>query len=107
MRPAVGQRFYYLEIAGARAAKTRRSSEVNLTLDFPGDEVRTFIYLSEADAQEIAAKVRRRELTSVITLAKRVYATGVDTAIGGDLLYLVIFSTVAMSAATMLFRRTL
>ena len=85
MRPAVGQRFYYLEIAGARAAQTRRSSEVNLTLDFPGDEVRTFIYLSEADAQEIAAKVRRRELTSVITLAKRVYAAGVDTALGGDL----------------------
>jgi hypothetical protein len=85
MRPAVGQRFYYLQIEGARPAQVRRSSEVNLTLDFPGDEVRAFVYLSEADAQDIAAKVRRRELTAVITLAKRVYAAGVETALGGDL----------------------
>ena len=48
-RTAVGQRFYYLEVAGARPRLPRpagrqrassRSSEVNLTLDFPKDEFR-------------------------------------------------------------------
>ena len=91
---SVGQRFYYLEIAGARpiavsagdgaGTAVRRTSEVNITLDFPKDEFRVFVYLSEADAQEIATKVRARDLTSVLVLAKRVYAAGVNVALGGD-----------------------
>ena len=58
-RIPVGKRFYYLEIAGARPvqpagtttaarAAAGRSSEVNVTLDFPKDEFRVFAYLSEA-----------------------------------------------------------
>ena len=52
---AVGQRFYYLEIAGARpitvatgagAPAVRRTSDVNVTLDFPKDEFRVFVYFS-------------------------------------------------------------
>jgi hypothetical protein len=91
---AQGARFYYLEIAGARPVtvtdhrgKTgvRRTSEVNVTLDFPKDEFRVFVYLSEADAQEIAGKVRKQDLTSVLVLAKRVYEAGVNVALGGDI----------------------
>jgi hypothetical protein len=92
---AVGARFYYLEIAGARPvtvpgaagaqADVRRTSEVNLTLDFPKDEFRVFAYLSETSAQEIAAGIRKQDLTSVLVLAKRVYEAGVQAALAGDI----------------------
>jgi hypothetical protein len=81
---AIGARFYYLEIAGARA-EVRRTSEVNVTLDFPKDEFRVFAYLSESSAQEIAAGIRKQDLTSVLVLAKRVYEAGVQAALGGDI----------------------
>ncbi|HYZ77537.1 MAG TPA: hypothetical protein VE596_09200 [Gaiellaceae bacterium] len=94
-RIAVGQRFYYLEIAGARPVPAvdgrrrgvgiRRSSEVNITLDFPKDEFRVFAYLSEADAQDIAGKLRKRDVTAVLVAAKRIYQAGVETALGGDI----------------------
>jgi hypothetical protein len=93
-RLAIGQRLYYLEIAGARTAAAvaggaqpavRRSSEVNVTLDFPKDEFRVFVYLSEVDAQEIATKVRQRDVTAVLVAAKKIYATGVTTALSGDI----------------------
>jgi hypothetical protein len=92
---AVGARFYALEIAGAKPmtvasvngakAAIRRTSDVNVTLDFPKDEFRVFVYLSESDAQEIATKIRKQDLTSVLVLAKRVYETGVNVALGGDI----------------------
>ncbi len=92
---SIGQRFYYLEIAGAhpvtvaaaRGAQgaVRRTSDVNVALDFRKDEFRVCVYLSEADAQEIAAKIRSRDLTSVLVLAKKVYEAGVQVALGGDI----------------------
>jgi hypothetical protein len=95
-RIPVGKRFYYLEIAGARPvqptgtttaarAATGRSSEVNVTLDFPKDEFRVFAYLSEADAQDIAAKLRKRDLTAAIVAGKKLYEAGLATALGGDI----------------------
>lgn len=84
-RTAIGQRLYYLEISGARTSAARRSSEVNVALDFPADEYRVSVFLGEADAQEVAAKLRRRELPTALTVAKRVYAAGVGTALGGDI----------------------
>jgi hypothetical protein len=92
---ALGQRFYYLEIPGARPITTtagtgarsavRRTSEVNVALDFPNDEFRVFVYLSESDAQTMAANVRKRDLTSVLVHAKRVYESGISVALGGDI----------------------
>jgi len=92
---AVGQRLYYLEIAGAHpvsvppgsvgAGAVRRTSDVNVALDFRKDEFRVFVYLSETDTQEIAAKIRSRDLTAVLVLAKRVYESGVRVALGGDI----------------------
>jgi hypothetical protein len=91
---AVGQRFYFLEVAGARSAAAavngaapavRRSSEANLTLDFPKDEFRVFVYLSEADAQDIASKIRRRDVTAALVAARKIYEAGIVTALGGDI----------------------
>lgn len=91
---AMGQRFYYLQISGAKpvtvptrsgGTRVRRTSDVNITLDFPRDEFRVFLYLSEADSQEIAAKIRKRDLTSVLLLSKRVYDSGIRVALSGDI----------------------
>ncbi|HEU5253065.1 MAG TPA: hypothetical protein VFU16_07050 [Solirubrobacterales bacterium] len=91
---AIGQRFYFLQISGAKpitvptrsgGTRVRRPSDVNITLDFPRDEFRVFLYLSEADSQEIAAKIRKRDLTSVLILSKRVYDSGVRVALSGDI----------------------
>ena len=66
---SVGQRFYYLEIPGARPQMmpmptaflvVRRSGKVQMTLDFPRDQLRVFMFLSEADAQAIAVKLRQQ-----------------------------------------------
>jgi hypothetical protein len=84
---AVGQRLYYLELPGARsaAASARRSSEVNVKLDFPKDEFRVFAYLGEADAQALAAKLRSRDLPAALLAAKRIYEAGVTAALGGEI----------------------
>ncbi len=89
---AVGQRFYYLEIPGVRPPsplpgfKGRpRSSQINLTLDFPKNEYRAFVYLSEADAQEVAAALRRRDVTAAVTISRKVVIAGVRTVVGGRL----------------------
>jgi hypothetical protein len=92
---AVGARFYVLEIPGARPVTVmtgpagtpavRRTSDVNITLDFPKDEFRVFVYLSEATAQEIAGKIRKQDPAAVLVLAKRVYETGLNVALGGEI----------------------
>jgi hypothetical protein len=64
----VGQRLYFLEVPGARLQTTsatgapvlRQSSGLGLALDFPEDQIRVFLYLSEDDAQALAAKLRQR-----------------------------------------------
>lgn len=88
-RIGVGQRFYYLELARARAAAgpaaaplaavgsvatavgsavaaaaaaTPRSSQVNVLLNPSRHRIRVALYLSEADAQETAALVRDKDL---------------------------------------------
>jgi hypothetical protein len=58
---------------------------VNVTLDFPKDEFRVFLYLSEADAQEIASMLRKREVTAALVAARKIYETGIATALGSDI----------------------
>jgi hypothetical protein len=94
-RIAVGARFYVLEIPGALpitvmtgpagTPAVRRTREVNIALDFPKDEFRVFLYLSEATAQEIASAIRKQNLASVLMLAKRASEAGVKVALGGDI----------------------
>ena len=89
---AVGQRFYYLEIPGARPPAPPpgivgrpRSSQINLTLDFPKNEYRAFVYMSEGDAQEVAAALRRKDITAAVTLVRKIVNAGVRTVLGGRL----------------------
>lgn len=63
-----GQRYYYLEISGKRLltvpsqsgrAEIRRRTKARLILDFPGNEIRFYLFLSEIRAQEITVKLRQ------------------------------------------------
>ena len=65
----VGQRFYRLAVPGHRPllnaksdgrSKVRRLTSVRITLDFPGNEIRLNLFLSERRAQEIAVKLRKQ-----------------------------------------------
>jgi hypothetical protein len=87
----VGQRFYYLEVAGKRPlmtpgpdgrARPRRRSRVSLTLDFPGDRILVYLYLSEIRAQELAVKLRQRaHLGPVLAYLGRALARGMRGAL--------------------------
>jgi hypothetical protein len=93
-------RFYFLQIAGARpqtappapggsaTGRPRGSSQVYLTLDFASKPpvIRVCVFLSEAESQELAAKLRQgasgaAALKGVLAVAR----TGVRTALSGDL----------------------
>ena len=68
----VGQRLYYLELAGHAARRGqghRRVSQTRVALDFPKGEVRVMLYFSEADAQSLAAKLRARSPLPVLLVA--------------------------------------
>ena len=82
-RITVGQRFYFLDIPGARVRQARRptvsgvrparSSQPKIVLDFPKRELRLNLYFSETDAQQIAAQLRKKASpTAVISLLKSV-----------------------------------
>jgi hypothetical protein len=92
--PAVGERLYYLEIAGARPqvmpaepgrpSAVRRASEVNLTLDFPRNRIRVSIFLSEAASQEIATMLRQRApVGAVQSRLKAEYGRDLNAALSG------------------------
>jgi hypothetical protein len=60
----MGQRFYYLEIEGARPVihprhRVRHSSRVHVKVDCPGNRIYVAIYLSEREAQKISSKLRQ------------------------------------------------
>lgn len=59
LRPSVGQRFYYLEIDSAPAKPVGQVSQLRVTADFPGDEIRVHAFVGESVAQEIAASLRK------------------------------------------------
>jgi hypothetical protein len=70
----VGQRLYALEIPGVRPQTipgpkgrivVRQPSALNLTLDFPRNQIRLGIFFSETEAQQIAAKIRERGRTGM------------------------------------------
>lgn len=63
-----GQRFYHVQIPGKRVltvpgqagrSKKRGLTRVRLILDFPKNEIRIYLFLSEIRAQEIAVKLRQ------------------------------------------------
>ncbi|GLZ16293.1 hypothetical protein Acsp04_65280 [Actinomadura sp. NBRC 104425] len=77
---AVGERLYYLEVPGARTA-ARRSSDADLALDLRAGEIRLAVFLSEPDAQAIAARLRRKEpLGASLAALRRVYRRAIRNA---------------------------
>ncbi|REE87378.1 hypothetical protein A8990_10923 [Paenibacillus taihuensis] len=110
---AAGKRFYYLEIAGARvqvvpkvmpravskpgvvsptptstltpAPRTRRSNQANVTIDFPRKQVRVFLFVSEADSQQISAKIRQgMPATSAVMVLKSFLKGTIKSAFSGE-----------------------
>jgi hypothetical protein len=91
-RISVGQRFYFLEIDDARLRQARRptlsgtrparSSQPKIVLDFPKRELRLFLFFSEADAQQVAAQLRKKASpTAVISLLKTLHETMIRRAL--------------------------
>ena len=90
-RAGVGQRLYYLEIDGTRPQmvtsatgkmQPRRSSGVSLVLDFPADRIRLYAFLSEANAQAMAVKLRQQApVGSVMTVLGAILNPGVEAAL--------------------------
>jgi hypothetical protein len=87
---AIGQRVFYLEVPGATpvapgpdAAAPRRSSDATAVIDPAGGAVTVTVYVSEADAQSIAARLRKREpLGASLAALRRIYGPAIGTAIG-------------------------
>lgn len=84
---SVGQRFYYLEVPNAPAQMlpvpgaptvARRCCQTHLMLDFPRDQIRVSIFLSEAEAQNIAMKLRQQ--MPVGPALRSVFVPGLKTA---------------------------
>jgi hypothetical protein len=92
--PAVGQRLFYLEIAGKKPlmmpgmdgrTNARRHTHVRLTLDFPKNEIRVHLFLGEIRAQEVAVKLRQRaHLGMVMTRVGRIVERGLNRALVGS-----------------------
>jgi len=90
---AIGQRLFYLEVpdapttpaaTGATAGSPRKSSDASAVIDRAAGEVKVRIYLSEADAQSIAARLRKREpLGASLAALRRVYGPAIGKALGG------------------------
>jgi hypothetical protein len=85
-RIAPGQRLFYLEVPAARTpAARKRASTVNVVLDFPGDQIRVDLYLSERTAQGIATLLRKRApAAAAISRLRRVYERGLRSALDGQ-----------------------
>jgi hypothetical protein len=80
---ALGERLFYLELPTAQPAAGRPSG-ARLTIDEPSNELRLSIFLSEADAQGIAARLRRKEpLGASLVAMRRIYRPAIRQAIGG------------------------
>lgn len=79
--PAVGDRLYYLEVPGVRPI-ARSSSGTTFVIDTRKNELRVAIFLSESDAQLIAARMRRREpVTAIIAALRNVYQVAIRSAL--------------------------
>jgi hypothetical protein len=92
--PLAGQRFYYLEVPGKRPlttaqpdgkAKARRATRVRLILDFPKNEARVYMFLSEIRVQELAVKLRQRAHLGLVTARlRRIIRRGLRAAFTGS-----------------------
>jgi hypothetical protein len=92
-RLAVGQRFYRLVVPGRRVAaipgggalgRHRRRTQLHTVLDFAGDRIQLYLFLSECRAQELAASLRKQEHAgAVATTLKGFIDRGLGSATHG------------------------
>jgi len=92
--PAVGQRFYYLEIPGKRPltvptadgrVRVRRRTHTRFVFNFRQNTITVRLFLSEVRAQEIAVKLRQHaHVGMVATRLRRIIERGVHRAFGGN-----------------------
>jgi hypothetical protein len=87
----VGQRLVVLIPEGVQPPQPQkvrgdgRQSEVNLQLDFPASQIRTYIYLSERDTQAVAQSIRRGEsATPAILLVRNIYVATLRSMLSGS-----------------------
>jgi len=94
-RAAVGQRFYYLEIPGARVrmaapapgkpARPARSTQVRVVLDFPKRQVRLFLFYGETQAQELVKRLRQRlPVPALLGALKAQHDVSLSRILGGE-----------------------
>jgi hypothetical protein len=89
----VGQRFFFLEIPGRRAlttpevsgrARPRQPTRVRLVLDFPRNEIRVRLFLSEIRAQEVAVQLRQRaHIGTVVARLQQYLERGLRSSLSG------------------------
>src|SRR5262249_43393984 len=89
----VGQRFYSIAVPGRRVVAVpgaggkgppRGRTSAHTVLDFPGDQIRLYLFLSERRAQELAALLRKQgHAGAVATMLKSFIERGVAAATSG------------------------
>ena len=82
-------RYYYLQIPGARpqvfvdptgGQYARRTTGLKLKLNFIGHQLQLFLYLSESDAQHVAAQLRQKAANQAAQRGNTLLATSLKTA---------------------------
>jgi hypothetical protein len=79
--PAIGQRYYFLEIAEAPARPVGRESHLHVAIDLDKEEVRVCVYLSEPLAQRLAASLRKGAAPAVVVAELRAALSHASSAI--------------------------
>ena len=69
--PRIGQRFYYLEVAGAPPRPLGRESSVRVGVHPRKDEIRLALYLSEVVAQKVATALRGKAAAATVVAGLR------------------------------------
>lgn len=80
---AVGDRLYYLEVPGS-SPRESRSSEADVAFDLRTNEARITIFVSEAEAQRIALRLRRGEpLGASLAALRRIFVPALRAMVRG------------------------
>lgn len=83
-RLAVGQRLFFLEIPGAPSQSTGRPSRLDVTADFPRNQLRVGVFVSEREAQGFSARLSSGNgLPSVLSALKALVTAGLQSALSG------------------------
>jgi hypothetical protein len=80
--PRIGQRFYYLEVAGAPPRPLGRESSVRVGVHLRTGEIRLALYLSEVVAQKVATALRAKAAPAAVVAELRTAMAATTGALG-------------------------